>query len=292
MPGVKPKDIFKLLSLLEPVDVDVPKMRVGNNGDGGYVLLDNLIPGQPIYSYGIGTKASFDRQLAELGHPIYMFDHTVRSQPGEHPNYHFHREGVGHRTEPDKRLYRLADHLERLGHSRDVFLKIDVEGAEWEVFAQAAPETLAAFSHIAIELHELDRINEPAFHALVLRALTNIRSQFSVVHVHANNFAPLSAIGCFPIANTLEVTFVRTSTVKTSPSRTLYPTVFDYPNQRKVIDHLLWFYPFAPKGELEPLAFHTCLELAQARADINAYQQLQRAARKEAEAAASQSGET
>lgn len=279
MPGKKPRDIFRLLSLLTPVDVDMPKFRAGNKGDGAYVLLDNLIPGQPIYSYGIGSKVSFDLQLANLGHQIYMFDHTVRAAPGGHPNYHFHREGVSHRTQPDKRLFRLEDHMQRLGHSEDIFLKIDVEGAEWDIFAEIAPETLAAFTHIAIELHEFERIGEGDFYDRAYRALKNIRSQFSVVHVHANNAAPLSIVESFTVANTLEITFARTSMIQPKPSRTLYPTVHDYPNQRKVLDHLLWFYPFAPQCDLGPLAYETCLELAQARVDVNAYYQQIRTAR-------------
>ena len=75
--GEKKMSVFDALSLLTPYDVDIPKIRIGPKTDGGYVLLDRFEVGQPVLSYGISTEFQFDIEMAERGHCVYMFDHTI-----------------------------------------------------------------------------------------------------------------------------------------------------------------------------------------------------------------------
>ena len=57
---------FDALTLLRPWDVDKQKIRIGENGDGGYVVISECMWGQPVLSYGIGSKYGFDHELARL----------------------------------------------------------------------------------------------------------------------------------------------------------------------------------------------------------------------------------
>ena len=74
---------------------DAGKIRVGRNGDGGYVMADVLSEEKIAYSIGIGGDVSWDRQMAEAGYDVYMYDHTIRKCPEENSRFHWKKIGIG-----------------------------------------------------------------------------------------------------------------------------------------------------------------------------------------------------
>lgn len=85
---------------------DAGKIRVGRNGDGGYVMADVLSEEKIAYSIGIGGDVSWDRQMAEAGYDVYMYDHTIRKCPEENSRFHWKKIGIG------------GGSCQRSGHSR------------------------------------------------------------------------------------------------------------------------------------------------------------------------------
>lgn len=253
--------ISEVLSLLKPYDlVSDKKMRVGSEADGGYVMVNKLRAGQSVLSYGISWNAAFDEDLAEHGMSVYMFDHTIDSVPSATQKMCFYKQGVGPRTEPEKLLGTIEDHLHLCGiEGRDSILKMDVEGAEWDVLAAVSETVLDHFEQIVLELHDLAKIGDPIWRTRAHKALMRLSSKFSLHHVHANNFAPIAVVGGFAVADVVEVSFVRKDVSAVINSRTLYPTSLDAPNNIELPDHILAFYPFYPQtpssseGESEAL---------------------------------------
>ena len=237
--------VIDALRLLTPHDVaGIDKIRIGGPGDGGYVLLDCIQPGVPVMSFGIGPSVAFDQDMAERGHPVLMFDHTIDALPATHPSFTWHRAGVA--AEPGPNLDTLANHMAGLAKSStDMILKMDIEGAEWDVLSSAPTGLLARFSQITMELHDLQRLGEPDYNAKFQAALKAL-SDFAVVHVHANNYGALVFVGGTLCAQTLEITYIRRDLVTLLPSKTVYPTALDSPNFEGGPDHLLWFFPFLP----------------------------------------------
>ena len=248
--------VFEALRLLIPRDVPgVGKRRIGGVGDGGYVLLDRLDPVQTVMSFGIGPSVTFDRELAEQGHDILLFDHTIPALPDEHPRFAWHRQGVSGQSDPANLLYSLEDHMEKLpAGAVDPILKMDVEGAEWAALAAAPPAQLARFAQITLEFHTLLRLDEPGFNAEVQAALRALDRAFVPVHVHGNNFGEIGFAGGFVCVDTIEVTYARRDLFATQPSATVYPTPLDTPNFDERPDFPLWFFPFMPGSERLHLA--------------------------------------
>jgi hypothetical protein len=241
--------IVEALGLLTPFDIDIPKRRIGPRTDGGYVFADSISASQAVVSYGIATEYQFDRIMAEAGHKVYMFDHTIEGIDATHANMMWHREGVAGVTDPASRLYTVEDHLARHGVEGDrLILKMDVEGAEFDSIGLMSDDTLGRFEQIVMEIHYLANLDNARFRAGAVRMLRKLNQHFTLFHVHANNCdGPngLHIVSGMPVSNLLELSYVRTSAVKRTPSRTLYPTVFDYANVRAK-DKLLWFFPFMP----------------------------------------------
>ncbi len=248
MTGTQQADtVFDRLALLTPWDIDLEKFRIGQKGDGGYVVADRLNPRQAVLSYGIADEVSFDFEMAEAGFKVWQFDHTIPKAPVTHENIRFTKEGVAGEDSADELLFTVESHAERLGINLDgAILKMDVEGAEWSVFEAMSEATLGRFDQIFLELHGLGRLSRAPFARKFRMIMEKINAQFTLFHVHANNARPLVAIDNFVTPGLLEVSFVRTDLVKRRRSRTWYPTELDFPNVAKKPDLNLWLYPFAP----------------------------------------------
>ena len=79
-------------------------------------------------------------------------------------------------------------------------------------------------------------------------ALRNINKVFTLFNVHANNCRPLGFVGGFAVADTLELSFVKTELIVRKPSQTIYPDQQDMANNHAVSDHPLLFFPFLPSS--------------------------------------------
>ncbi len=248
--------VIRTLALLAPHDTPgLGRRRIGGDGDGGYVLADCLTPDQAVLSLGIGPDLSFDHELAEQGHHIVMLDHTITALPQTHPNFTWLHNGIGPAASDDGVMLPLDTLLDRLPASQAApILKMDVEGAEWDVLASAAPATLRRFAQITLELHTLLALGEPGFNTTAHAALANLLHDFLPIHVHGNNFGILGQVGGLPCPETLEVTYLRHDLAQFAPSTTWFPTPLDRPNFDELPDHLLWFFPFAPGSAALALA--------------------------------------
>ena len=92
-----------LAALRHLVPYDEPgigKLRLGGPHDGGYVMLDALAPSQTVLSFGVGPTVTFDADMAERGHDVLLFDHTVDALPQSHPRFRWFRQGVAGQPDP------------------------------------------------------------------------------------------------------------------------------------------------------------------------------------------------
>jgi hypothetical protein len=244
--------VFETLRLLIPFDLSRErKIRIGGSGDGSYVLVDRLHEIQPVLSFGIGPSVQFELDMATRGHHVLMFDHTVDKVPAEHERFTWFREGIMNHSAPEKNLFTLAEHAEKLPPGcYNAILKMDVEGAEWSIFNTTSVDLLCRFEQITFELHDLVRLEDNDFNLVARNALAKLASCFTLCHVHANNFGNIRVIAnCFPIPEALELTYIRTNLVTRTPSSTVYPTELDSPNFHQFPELMMWYFPFIPGSD-------------------------------------------
>ncbi len=254
--------VVEALSLLTPYDIDKPKIRIGPHGDGGYVLVDDISIDQAVVSYGISFEYEFDRELAEKGHDVYMFDHTIEGIRSTTSRMRFFKEGVAGKTDKASSLFSIEDHLHRHKITGDrLILKMDVEGAEFDAFDAISEKTLNRFEQIVLEIHNVHCLDDAGYRTRFYGMFRKINKYFTLFHVHANNCDGQNgfyAVSGIPVFGIIELSYIKTNLVNRRPSQTLYPTSIDYPNTAHK-DKLLWFFPFLPT-ELALENFAACEE--------------------------------
>jgi hypothetical protein len=221
--------------MFRPWNVNVPKVRVGENRDGGYVLLNDVFGAKCMIGYGVDINVTFDNDFVnKFNIPAYIFDHTITEVPALNDKITFTREGIG--AKDDAPLFTLETHVKRHVPDGEQFvLKMDVEGAEWDVFRTA---DLSRVTQLIAELHDI--------HKAPLEVLNKINEQFYLVHIHANNYPKqpyfnIDRIRRVPVV--LECTWVRKDLVKNaSLSDEKYPTELDFKNDIETPDLEITFW--------------------------------------------------
>lgn len=206
------------------------KVRIGNAGDGGYILPDDLEGLHGVISIGVGHDVSFDHHFAEQGVQVYQYDHTVLEPPTSHPNFHFHRKGWAAQGAED--MVSLAQMMaeNELNDSYDLILKFDIESAEWAALESCTDELLAHFRIMTFELHSLCLLTEPANLDLFLRRLALLTRQHTPIHLHANNHGDYRIIEGIPVPDVIELTLLRNDRDHFVASTEPIPGPLDIPN--------------------------------------------------------------
>lgn len=195
-----------LLRISKPEEFEL--VRVGNPYDGGYIMLNDFLAGSIAYSFGIGGNVSWDRDMASRGYEVFMYDHTIKDLPEDNPHFHYFRQGIAGSTTQNDKLRTLEDFIAVNHHEdkRDMILKMDVEGAEWEFLSSVSSELLSRFSQILFEFHWLNEIEDTS---LILEALKKINTTHQLIHLHPCNFSWGISINGKKFCNILEASYIR-----------------------------------------------------------------------------------
>lgn len=193
--------------------------RLGEEHDGGYVMcMDGLDEGLVgAYSYGISGYDGAGMAIASTLHiPLFEYDCTNPNEPTPCAGctVKFHNECIMEHDGASKQGFKtLSQQLQESGNGdapeRSLILKIDVEDAEWQVFAKEPVENLRKFRQIVVEYHS---INKKELHPLYEQAAQKIEEAgLSVAHIHGNNYGGgLEHFGEYSIPNVIEVTYIQT----------------------------------------------------------------------------------
>ena len=129
-------------------------IRVGNNSDGGYVMLNDFKGIDGVLSFGVGENITWEEDIADTGAIVEMYDPTVDNITLNKDNLFFYKIGVGKEQNISKRIDTLENILNtnHFKKSKDMILKMDIEGAEWEVLPNLSDDTLNRFRQIVFKL--------------------------------------------------------------------------------------------------------------------------------------------
>jgi hypothetical protein len=212
---------------------NIELVRVGGPGDGGYVMAAP-VEAEGAISLGVGRDVSWDCAIGAAGIRVAMFDPTVRRLPAQVPRGVFHRLGVGHARPTYLPLHELLAVAGWVG-SADLILKMDVEGAEWEVL-EDPHLNLNRFRQILIEFHDIARLQDAQQGPQAIAAMERLVTHHKPVHIHANNYDEVVRFGAYWFPNAVEVSLVRNDLGSDWSAAAELRTDFDRPNDERVSD--------------------------------------------------------
>ena len=236
--------------------------RIGNGNDGGYVVhFPSLQQTDCLINYGVGYDVSFEIEYNKItGKPVYAFDPTMkkavffveRIKNGEYKEtikkvlqlllwlsqekdlekhkIFFTEEGLA--AENTGAFKTFGYHLSKYNLSeKKVFLKIDIEGAEFEVFGKSDfYNNLGNVIQLVIEFHYAGKNLES-----IAEIINKLSDTHSLIHIHGNNCGPTFTYNGKQIPEVFEATFLHNSFL---PDKTLsqsdYPVKgLDFPSTKK-----------------------------------------------------------
>ena len=136
---------------------------------------------------GVANNVEFEAEVAEKvpGIRIALFDHTIARAPAHAPEAAtWHKIGLGSARGciPLEEACNLAGAKD----GESIVLKLDIEGAEWEIF-ESTPESF--WKRVSVFILELHSLHEQQLWKHYQTLLAKVNSNLIPVHVHGNNYA-------------------------------------------------------------------------------------------------------
>ncbi len=249
--------INDLLKTLQPKKVDdANRIRMGCSGDGGYVIMDhkNLCE-TVLYSYGIEDNDSFDQHYhKQYGADVRQYGFSIDSPP-QRPGFSFTHEGISY--EKTHNCDTFESHIARNSdQGKRIFLKMDVEGAEWLAFLNMPEHILLQCNQIAIEVHDLSGLGINTMYPQVpleqkIAVMEKITQHFHCWNVHVNNYASMFIVDGYKVPDVMEMTLVNKNLHPGGqPATEQSPAQYDQACHARMQDHALDFWPFYAGTEI------------------------------------------
>ena len=204
------RDLSLIINFLRPEKVGASLIRIGSDGDGGYIIPDDLVGIVSCFSPGVGDNSDFEKDLASRGIKCYLTDGTVEEPPLLDPLFHFTKKNLSVFPINSKEIKFddwVNDNLDPLGE--DLILQMDIEGSEWGIILNTPDSLLQNFRIMTIEFHDLQLISTKLGFDLISNVLNKIHKNFAVVNIHANNWRLPVRVHEIDIPPILEVTYLR-----------------------------------------------------------------------------------
>jgi hypothetical protein len=195
---VPPSIVEKPRHMLTVYSSPFPKIRLGRDYDGGYVIAD--IPNikySLLISGGIKDDISFEEDFIKKYKLLcYAFDGTINSPPYTNASINFIQKNIGSEDNlKETNLHRLIE------NNNNLFVKMDIEGGEVSWIQSLDTSHLDKIEQLAIEFHQssIDK-NTDIFNIL--------NKTHVLIHIHANNCLGLRKHNGVMIPYIFESTYV------------------------------------------------------------------------------------
>ena len=229
-----PDSDYCIYHLISPKKVIGRKrILIGEKADGCYVLLDDFKNIKYAYSFGISNMIQFDKNLAERGIDVYMYDHTIEALPYNNTKFHWKKIGIGGKNEKNKLLKTLEELILENGHSfeKNMILKIDVEHWEWKALEDISDRILNQFKYIVIEYHFRIQQN----YKLYYKVLKKLHETHQAFYLRCNGRYRIVTFGNNMICTSLEVSYIIKKNYTFTKDETIYP-IFEFDFQPPILD--------------------------------------------------------
>ena len=240
-----------MMEVFRTYDCNLPRVRLGEIDDGGYVISEGL-QYDLLVSGGICDSLCFEDDFVKRYQvPCYAHDHTIDQVP---PHTEKHLIQVFKKMISGKTSEKSTNLTEYLTANKRVFVKMDIEGSEWEWLDSLEARHMQAIQQMVIEFHLTMEITDQTKDLFFnrLRIIEKLNRTHLLMHIHANNYANAFMLDGVDYPRVLECTYVNKFALMHIPkilvtlNMRCFPTALDAPNsdQRDDLSDALNIEPF------------------------------------------------
>ena len=223
---------------------DFPKkMRLGDNFDGGYVIGSAEGNYDCYISAGVSNDESFSRDFIQCYNMnksnSFAFDGTITNYPYNYTeDITFIKKNINsfYDTKNANLLYFMRTY-------KNIFLKMDIEGSEYNWLLNTDQNDLLSLKQIVMEFHGINDDSWGASYKQKVECFKKLSNTHYLIHVHGNNHSGLKD----NIPDVIEVAFIRKDCFEQPPelNKTSLPILkLDFPCNKEKDDYNLSFPPF------------------------------------------------
>lgn len=224
------ENIKTYLNILKPIDIPQEKLiRIGGNGDGGYVMyngkgeLDNSLAGKAI-SLGVSDSSPWDLDMANRGFKVIEYDGSIAQSPYQHENITFHKKYIADKNEGDYISIERVIYDNNLSCSNANILQCDIENSEWDMLGSIDIKLLNEhFNQVIFEFHGCNPEEKNGFEQRK-KILEKLNEFYCPFHVHLNNHGKIFYSNGLFFSATLEVSYLRRENLGTEISKYNFKT--------------------------------------------------------------------
>lgn len=210
-------------------------IRLGQKHDGGYIIVDGLCY-DLFLSCGINNDVGFEEAFLDKykGLKCFAFDGTINKFPQHRNPMEWVNKNIGYFN-----TNKTTNLKEYIKDHNNIFLKMDIEGSEYNWIDAMSVDELNKISQIVLEIHW-------AFDKYRNSMLEKLAKTHYVIHLHGNNYSGINTdihhegLEKIPIPEVLEITYVRKDLFQNVAKNVVkqFPTKLDYPNNPYIPDHI------------------------------------------------------
>jgi hypothetical protein len=222
------------------------KCRLGNTSDGGYVI--GMINGEYdcYISAGVSNEESFSRdfiiQYNMNENNSFAFDGTITNYPVNYTkDISFIKKNINNFF--DEKNDNLESYMKQY---KNIFLKMDIEGSEYNWLLNTDEKYLNTFKQIVMEFHGINDSSWGATYQQKIECFRKLSNTHYLIHIHGNNHSGHKN----NIPDVVEATFIRKDYFDNKPELNkinLPIRGLDFPCFNKKSDYNLSFPPFVNK---------------------------------------------
>ena len=228
-----PKEsVVSLIDKLHPYSIDKELIRLGPNGDGGYLVPDDLVGIEACFSPGVDQISEFEADCLKRGMQIFLADKSV-DKPKLNlasDKYNFLKKHIGITNNEDFITMDEWVKSGRLDEKSDLLLQMDIEGGEYFSLINISDSLIKRFRIMVIEFHDFWHFWDPHFYGLAEAVFDKILQTHTCVHIHPNNCCEINDQYDVELPLVAEFTFIRNDRINSKNYQTNFPHKLDYDN--------------------------------------------------------------
>ena len=236
-PNVNHSRVKNLINSIKVYNLGYELIRLGPEGDGGYLIPNVLSEIDTCFSPGIGKINGFENDIMKRNIKVFMADKTVEKPILLNDNYEFLKKNLG--SYVDQETITLDEWINDTKVNKGILVQMDIEGSEYEVINNLTKDNLKKIKVMIVEFHHFEQVITKIGYKVIENVLKKILKYFDVAHIHPNNCCGILKMNKTIIPSTLEITFLNKKLTLKKEKINNLPHKLDFKNIKGVDDIFL-----------------------------------------------------